>query len=185
MNLSNNGHHVANVRIANFCGLSLGIRNVLSLTANDIGNCLQEIRTHSDFPYVYLLSKEQLKWVFELLSELRAIRSTCFPHALFFIDNDEVPLEDPLLDDVELDIFQLKTQDSAMISEKIAAYAQTKFRFDHRKLEISSPKKLPDYVDVLIVGAGVTGLYAANKLQTSKLSFCVVEQKDKVGGCTS
>ncbi len=185
MNLSNNGHYVTKVRIANFCGLSLGIQNVLSLTADDIGDCLQEIRTHSDFPYVYLLSKEQLKWVFELLSELRSIRSTCFPHALFLIDNDEVTLEEPLLDDVDLDIFQLKTQDSAKISEKIVAYAQAKFRFDHRKLEISNPKKLPDYVDVLIVGAGVTGLYAANKLQSSKLSFCVVEQKDKVGGIWS
>ena len=57
MNLSNNGHFVAKVRIANFCGLSLGTKNVLNLTAIDIAKCLQEIRKYSDFPYVYLLSR--------------------------------------------------------------------------------------------------------------------------------
>ena len=40
-------------------------------------------------------------------------------------------------------------------------------------------------VDVIIVGAGVTGLYAANKLLENKISFCVVDKRDIIGGIWS
>jgi len=40
-------------------------------------------------------------------------------------------------------------------------------------------------VDVLIVGAGVTGLYAAKRLLENKISFCVVDKRDMTGGIWS
>ena len=39
--------------------------------------------------------------------------------------------------------------------------------------------------DLLIIGAGVTGIYAANKLLENKISFCVVDKRDIIGGIWS
>ena len=38
---------------------------------------------------------------------------------------------------------------------------------------------------MVIVGAGVTGIYAANKLLENKISFCIVDKRDIIGGIWS
>jgi hypothetical protein len=41
---------------------------------------------------------------------------------------------------------------------------------------------LPTRIDVAIVGAGITGLYAAHRLAKAGISFCLFEKSDRVGG---
>ena len=52
-----------NIRIANFCGINLSLSNVLNLDTHDIQLTLREIRKYADLPYVYILSKQQIKFV--------------------------------------------------------------------------------------------------------------------------
>ena len=185
MTLPISSNPISNIRIANFCNIKLSLSNVLNLDTRNIQLNLQEIRKYADRPYVYLLSKEQMKYVVELLSELKSIRSTCYPHALFLMNGSESDFEE--LDPVVLgvDIIELDTANADIINNKINTYAQAKFDFDYSKLKFANPSMLPKMVDVLIVGAGVTGLYAANRLLENKISFCVVEKRDMIGGIWS
>ena len=66
-------------RIANFCGIDLSLENVLSFDSRDVRKTLQVIRMFADLPYIYILAKEQTTFVAGLLSELKSIRSTCYP----------------------------------------------------------------------------------------------------------
>jgi hypothetical protein len=161
------------------------LSTVLDLDTRNIQLNLQEIRKYADLPYVYLLSKEQMTYVVELLSELKSIRSTCYPHALFLINGSDSNFEelDPAV--LEVDIFELDTINADIVKNKINTYAQAKFDFDYSKLKFENPSMLPKMVDVLIVGAGVTGLYAANRLLENKISFCVVDKRDMIGGIWS
>jgi hypothetical protein len=52
-------------------------------------------------------------------------------------------------------------------------------------LQIASQGALPTKIDVTIIGAGVTGLYAANKLKEKGISFCILEKRDMIGGIWS
>jgi len=40
-------------------------------------------------------------------------------------------------------------------------------------------------VDVLIIGAGITGLYAASRLKEHNISFCILDKRDVTGGIWS
>ena len=53
------------------------------------------------------------------------------------------------------------------------------------QLKIAADKRLPEKVDVVVVGAGVTGLYAASQLSKNNISFLVVDQSDIIGGIWS
>lgn len=44
--------------------------------------------------------------------------------------------------------------------------------------------QMPDYVDVVVVGAGLSGLQAACNVHATGLSVLVLEAKDRVGGKT-
>ena len=52
---------------------------------------------------------------------------------------------------------------------------KVRFHFDENRLRISNPDPLPAQVDVAVVGAGITGLYAANQLMAAGLSFCILD----------
>jgi len=185
MTLPTDNSHSPRFRVANFYSTDLFLNNVLNLDTHDRQRTLKELRKHSDLPYVYLLSKAQIKVVVELLSELKTIRSTCYPYALFILNGSEAQFEKLDTEGLELDIIELDSNNEDFVNDKINAYAKTKFVFDHSKLEIKTNKKLPEMVDVIIVGAGVTGLYAANRLLENKISFCVVDKRDKTGGIWS
>jgi hypothetical protein len=174
-----------NIRIANFCGINLSLSNVLNLDTHDIQISLREIRRYADLPYVYILSKEQIKFVVALLSELKSIRSTCYPHALFLVGDSESDFAELDPDELELDIIELGSMDADLVNNKVFTYARSKFVFDYRQLKFVTHRMLPKKVDVMIVGAGVTGLYAANRLRANEISFCVVDKRDMVGGIWS
>ena len=175
----------ANIRIANFSSINFSVRNVLNLGSDDIQLTLREIRKYADLPYVYILSKEQISFVVDLLSELKSIRSTCYPHALFLISGSESDLANLDADELEVDIIELGSVDADIISQKIITYARSKFVSDYSQLKFVNNRRLPEMVDVIVVGAGVTGLYAANRLRENGASFCVVDKRDITGGIWS
>ncbi|MEX1329280.1 MAG: FAD-dependent oxidoreductase [Desulfobacterales bacterium] len=119
------------------------------------------------------------------MNELKSIRSTCYPHALYLIGGADSGFEELDTDELGLDIIKLDTYNADIIADNIHSYANSKFIFDYQKLKLESNKMLPDKVDVVIVGAGVTGIYAANKLLENKISFCIVDKKDIIGGIWS
>jgi hypothetical protein len=185
MTLPTNKNDLANLRIANFCSIKLSLNNVLNFDSHNLQLTLQEIRKYADLPYAYILSKEQIKFVVDLLSELKSIRSTCYPHALFLIRAAESNFEELDPEELELDIIELDTINTDIVTNKINTYAHSKFVFDDSKLKFENNRILPKMVDVIIVGAGVTGLYAANKLLENKISFCVVDKRNISGGIWS
>ena len=174
----------AKLRIANFCSLNLSSNLVLNLDPQILQSTLREIRRYADLPYVYILTGDQIKFVAQILAELKSIKSTCYPHALFIggLEPNSTILNP---DELEIDIIELDTLDADVVAEKIKAYASSNFVFDQRKLKHNNHHPLPHTVDVVIVGAGVTGLYAANKLLENKISFCVLDKRDIIGGIWS
>ena len=175
----------ANIRIANFCSINFSLSNVLNFDSHDIRLTLRAIRKYADLPYVYIMSKEHIKFVVDLLSELKSIRSTCYPYALFLISGSESDFAELDSDELEVDIIDLGSNDEGIVSQKIITYALSKCVFDYSQLKFANNRMLPEMVDVIIVGAGVTGLYAANRLLEDKISSCVVDKRDIVGGIWS
>ena len=185
MTLPIDNHLSSKLRIANFCSLKLSMENVLDLEPTNADLTLQELRRYSDLPYVFLVSKAQIKFVIDLMSRLKSIRSTCYPHALFVLNDSDSQPEKLDSGEWDVDIIELNSVDEDLLKDEINTYADAKLVFDHRRLEIKNSGMLPKMVDVIIVGAGVTGLYAAKRLQESNISFCVVDKRDKIGGIWS
>jgi hypothetical protein len=180
-----NKNNFAKLRIANFTSIELSLTHVLNVDSQDVQLTLAELRKYADLPYVYILTKEHIKSVVDLLNELKSIRSTCYPHALYLIGGADSGFEELDTNELGLDIIKLDTYNADIIADNIHSYANSKFIFDYQKLKLESNKMLPDKVDVVIVGAGVTGIYAANKLLENKISFCIVDKKDIIGGIWS
>ncbi len=169
-----------NVRVANFCDPAWPFENVLNLPTDNIDAVMAQIRRHADLPYVFLLSDDQQEFVRELLSKLEAIRSPCYPYALFVTGGAQ--FRDA---DADLDIIALDGAGRTSMVNKINSYAAERFVFDQSRLQFKNSAALPATVDVMIVGAGVVGLYAANYLKERNISFCVVEKRASIGGIWS
>lgn len=167
-------------RVANFSSLSINEENVLSFGHNSSVEIIKTLRKHVDLPYVYVVSAGQENLVMELLAELKTIRSTCFPYVLFVVDGDYSTIVE-----ADLDIIHLESSVPEDISESIADYAASTFVFDKNRLNNNNSAPLPQQVDVLIVGGGITGLYAANRLAEQQISFCVIEKREIAGGIWS
>ena len=185
MTLPIDGSHSPHVRVANFYSAGFSLNNALNLDTHDLQRTLEEIRKYSDLPYVYLLSIDQIKFVVDLLSELKTTRSTCYPYALFILNGSGSQFAELDKERLELDIIGLNRNHADFVDHEINTYAHAKFNFDYSKLKFKNKQNPPEMVDVVIVGAGVTGLYAANRLQENLISSCVVDKRDKIGGIWS
>ena len=126
-----------------------------------------------------------MKYCFSLKERLKDIRSICFPYALFFVDEPKNDAAESDFNKFGSDFIKIENRNSGYIERKIADYAQDRLVFDKNKLKFEGHKDLPKDVDVLIVGSGVTGLYAANRLLKNNVSFCVVEKQEIIGGIWS
>jgi cation diffusion facilitator CzcD-associated flavoprotein CzcO len=169
-----------NVRVANFSTVDLPGNYLLNFESEEIGTILNKLRRYADLPYVFVAGKERSGIVAELLSALKAIRSPCYPYALFSIDGAKLDVADPDLDIVKIDGIDAKT-----VRDRIDDYAVSRFSFDANRLRLSNSGPLPTKVDVAIIGAGVTGLYTANRLMEAGISFCIFEKSGLVGGIWS
>jgi len=174
-----------NIRIANFTQIELPFKNVLNFDFSNIQKITDDIRRYADLPFVYLLSTDQIEFITELLKKLKSMRSTCYPFALV-LNGDLAPdAYEWITDEFDLDIIKIDQNNPEIINSKIKEYAASKFIFNNSELKFENNRLMPNYVDVIIVGAGVTGLYAANKLLEENISFCIVEKRGVVGGIWS
>jgi siroheme synthase (precorrin-2 oxidase/ferrochelatase) len=169
-----------NIRVANFSNIELHFNNLLNFDFNDSETIVKRIRKYADLPYVFVFPSGRKQLIIDLLLKLKSIRSPCYPYALFLIDDSEF-----YSDGGDIDIIKISSPDPENIKSKIEEYATSKCVFDYNKLKINNTGSLPKIVDVVIVGAGVTGLYAANKLLENGSSFCVVDKREMVGGIWS
>lgn len=167
----------ADVRIANFSALDLQGGHLLTFGPEDVPNWIKKIRTYADLPYVYVVDKGNALRVAELLSALKAVRSPCCPYAVFLVDGAEVDLQG-----IHPDIVRIDGTDAETILVSINTYARQRFEFDCNRLRIENNRPVPEKVDVAIVGAGIAGLYAADRLAKAGISFCILEKNDRVGG---
>ncbi len=187
--MKHKNHFASGVRIANFSDINLpgnlSSPDCLDFSISDLNrmdniSIVKKIREYADFPFVFIVGKEWKNKVSSLLSNLKEMRSPCFPFALFKVEEIEFTFEDK-----NLDIIDLSHTDSDGLIDKIKNYVSTNFEFDRKELSIENSNILPEQVDVLIVGAGITGIYSANRLKQSNISFCVVDKRNKVGGIWS
>lgn len=169
-----------NVRVANFSNIDLPGEHLLKFDSEEITTIVGKLRKYTDLPYVFVAEKEKARTIAELLSALKAIRSACYPYALFSIDGGELDVGDP-----DLDIVKIHGADPKTVRERIDAYALSKFNYDGNKLRLANSDPLPTKIDVAIIGAGITGLYAANRLLEAGISFCILEKSGAVGGIWS
>lgn len=185
MSLQLDNNTAADMRIANFSNLALTLNHTLNLGSHNIQSILKELRKYADLPYGYLFTLDQVEFIKELLSELKKIRSTCYPYAIFLIDEAGLDSAKSEFDGQGADVIRVDSKNPADAERVIIEYAQKRFVFNNSQLKINGKKVLPNEVDVAIVGAGVTGLYAAHQLSKNNISFCVVDQRDIIGGIWS
>ena len=178
MSLTN--HYAHGVRIANFSKIDLQVDDLLKFDSEERASIVKKIRQYADLPYVYIVGNEQAKQVADVLSALKAIRSPCYPYAIFSVGDADLSFEGQ-----DLDIIPIDNTNADTLQRRINEYAALRFQFDDSQLSIGNAGSLPVRADVAIVGAGVTGLYAANRLMKRGISFCILEKRDKVGGIWS
>lgn len=174
------GKEFVNFRIANFSKIEIPFKNTLNFDYADVDMIVKRIRDYADLPYVYVYSNDRQNLILNVLSKLKSIRSPCYPYALFAVDGSELHS-----DNLDLDIVKFRSTDSKKIRAQIEEYIASRFIFNENRLKIGNSGAFPESVDVVIVGAGVTGLYAGNKLLTSGFSVCIVEKEDMIGGIWS
>jgi len=180
-----NNHAAANMRIANFSNLELSLDHLLNFDPQNVPSVLKELRRYADLPYGFLFAAQQTDFVKALLLELKKIRSACFPYALFFLNESGAPAAESEFGDSGAELIALDKNNPRQAEIAVKEYARKIFSFDRRKLQVSSGKPLPQQVDVVVVGAGVVGLYAAQQLAKNTISCCVVDEHDICGGIWS
>jgi hypothetical protein len=178
MTVENN--RIPNVRVLNLSTIDLACEHLLDTDATEVPPLVKKIRLYADLPFVYIVDGGKADLVPELLAALRAIRSPCYPYALFALNGARLEIDDP-----DLDVVAIDSTDRATICRRVAEYIATRFDFDESKLQNGSRAALPTSVGVTIVGGGITGIYAANRLKDAGISFCILEKRDRVGGIWS
>lgn len=175
--------HTPKVRVANFSDIDLPIAHCLEfrdLSTDDIDKAVETIRRYADLPFVYVVAGEGAGPVSEVMAALKAIRSPCYPYAVFAVNGAK-----PTIDVPELDVVDLGDPDPETIRKTVDEYAVNRFRFDNNRLRVGDAKPLPDATDVAIVGGGITGLYVAGRLKDAGISAVVLEKRDMFGGIWS
>ena len=168
------------VRVANFTDTAVPGHAVISVDTGSASDAVARLRRYADLPYVFLLSPDQIGFVHEIIQRLKAIRSPCYPYAAF-IAGDVTPLPD--LPDISFRFYN--PGDPGALSSDILEFARSALIFDKSRLCVENGSPIPAEVDVLVVGGGITGLYAGSILERRGLSFCIVEKRGVVGGIWS
>lgn len=173
-------------RVADFAATGATFEFMPAVEGEDPAVLAARLRTYADLPFVYVLAAHQVPLVLEILARLKAIRSPCYPYALFIIDpSGSATLPDLDAGALDLDIFHVTGSETDHLVQKVAAYGDTRFQCDKQALQRINRRDLPETVDVVVVGAGVTGLYAARRLKEEGLRYCVLDERDMVGGIWS
>ncbi len=178
--MSRKFYYAHGVRVANFSNIHLPVDYLLPITSRESAAIVKEMRRYADLPYVFLTDKSHGAVASAVLTDLKKIRSRCYPHAVFTLDDVEIGGDAP-----EVEMIKLDSTDGGAVAAKINEYAAGRFTFDAGRLAVGSADAPPPSADVIIVGAGITGLYAANRLKESGISCSILDQREKVGGIWS
>ena len=172
------GRKMPRVRIINFSSVEIKTFPSVKLRDSPMDSAIATVRKYADQPVVYVADAGQYEHVAGIAATLATMHSPCYPHAVYFVGG---PSPAPAIPGA--DVFVLA--DPEGLEDRIAAYALAAFVFDKRRLIIENENALPDRVDVLIVGGGITALYAAGRMQQKGLGFCIVEKDEMIGGIWS
>ncbi len=167
-------------RIVNFSKAEISHPYLISFDTIATSEAVATLREHVDLPYIYVVSSESKQLVQDILTAVKKIRSTSVPYCLIVTDGDFSEEKSG-----GIDLIDLQTVDPGEILQAAETYAREKFNFDKAKLNNGNTRPLPSETDVLIIGGGITGLYAANRLKDAGISCCIVEARDIVGGIWS
>jgi hypothetical protein len=178
--MNRRNHFTQAIRVANFSNIHFSADYRLDVDSTDVASIVRQIRRYADLPYVFVASEEQVELARDVLSALGAIRSPCYPHAIFYLSDAVLDIDAPLVE-----IIRLASPEAGAIGRKINDYVATRLRFDADRLRLGNTGQPPERVDVVIVGGGITGLYAASRFQQSGVSFCILEKRDRIGGIWS
>ena len=166
-------------RLINFTNIPISGHVQVSLDQRSDEEILFQLKTFADRPVVYLATEDQMARIMSIIDTLGSIHSPCYPHALF-VAGDTTASQS-----ADIEIIACGSEEPDAILLAVDRYAESIDDFDASQLEIENDEPLPTSVDVLIVGAGITGLYAAGRLRDRNMSFCVVDKKEKIGGIWS
>ena len=169
-------HFTKGVRVANFSDVDLPMDHLLNVRSEAPAVVVRTIRRHADLPYVFVVDGENHQKATDVLEALKAIRSPCLPYALFVLNGTV-----PSICETGVDIVPMDNTGGAVISTAIDAYAASRLHFDESRLRMGDSQSFPETVDVVIVGGGITGIYAANRLLQEGMSFCVLENRENRG----
>lgn len=167
-------------RIANFSNAAISHPYLISVGAIGKTEAVTTLREYADLPYIYVVSADKKEFVIDILADLKNIRSTCVPRCLIVIDGDYSNEKSD-----GIDLIDNQTEDPDKIVQAAEKYAREKFIFDKSKLNNMNANPMPLETDVLIIGGGITGLYAAKRLADAGITFCIVEEKEIAGGIWS
>lgn len=178
-------HQSKQIRVADFSGLNLSLPYTVSCNTNHVQTLVGEIRNHTDLPFVFVFNADQKDLVSEVLDTLKGTHSPCYPYALCMLNGNQKEQDAMGANYPDVDTLTSGTADAAAVEKTLRDYAAEKLTFDPSALTFPHPGPLPETVDVMIVGAGMTGLYAAKILKEKNLSVCVVEKRGEIGGIWS
>ncbi len=173
-------NYLPKTKTINFSEVEIDADNVLSTKSLPDNSLVEELRKHADCPHLYIVSAGQEERIDGLLARLKEIRSTCYPYALFVLDGDYSSVSED-----DLDVIHITSKSSTEIASTVKKYIRERLVFNKRQLAFLNDSSLPAAVDVVIIGGGITGLYAAQRLSEKQLSFCIVEERDIIGGIWS
>jgi cation diffusion facilitator CzcD-associated flavoprotein CzcO len=165
------------VRVINFSDLPIVGHEAVTFTQLPTPELTAALRTYADLPCVYVIPADRASFLPDVLGCLKAARTPSYPHAVFALGGSVALPGHP-----DVDVVSHAPQKPSALSDAIERYALSKLDFDTSLLRLRNDASLPDAVDVVIVGAGITGLYAASVLKEKGLSVCVLEKTDVVGG---
>ena len=176
-----NHQFTTGLRIANFTPRPTGLMPELSLAGTTEDAAVREIKKHADLPYIFVADEASLPLARNVLASLPASKSPCVPYGVMVPEHLAQSLETQL-GDITVDIIPIEGTD---IGETVSAYAEKRLAFNPDSLKVQNNARLPEQVDVAIIGAGITGLYAAARLQEAGKSFCLIDKRKRIGGIWS
>ncbi|MBT3275815.1 MAG: FAD-dependent oxidoreductase, partial [Spirochaetales bacterium] len=122
---------------------------------------------------LFVIEEDQLDFITEVVSHLGVIHSPAYPRGIFIFG--AAPHELPGVD-------VLRISDERDLAGQVTAYVRSTLAFNKSGLLVENKAALPRAVDVVIVGGGITALYAAHRMSDRRISFCIAEKDEIVGG---
>ena len=118
------------LRIANFSSIDLSTHDQLTFDSAETAAIVRQIRRYADLPYVFVVDEDRTATAADVIAALGAIRSPCYPYALFAVS--AAPLDISL---AEVDVIRIDPSQTGSLPARIAAYSNDRLHFDHRRLQ--------------------------------------------------